>query len=67
MPVIVDGRALSPAEQDKMCRNKKHFRREEDAIWSAIRSQQYGGYVRGRVYRCPVCRGYHVSTAKKTS
>jgi hypothetical protein len=65
MAATAAGNALSREEQDRMCRDKRRFRSEPDALRSAIRSRRRGGYLGGRVYMCPVCGGYHVSTSRK--
>jgi hypothetical protein len=65
MAATAQGNALTRTEQDKMCRNKKRFRREGQAIEAAVRTQRFGAFGRSRVYRCPVCSGYHVGTGAK--
>lgn len=63
MAATAEGNRLTRAEQDKMCRNKRKFRREIDAIDHAIRSFRRGALqTTGRVYRCPVCPGWHVTS-----
>lgn len=42
-----------------MCRSKPRYPTENAAISVVIRRQQRGSG--GRVYRCPVCGGFHVA------
>lgn len=65
MAATPEGNALSRQEQHKMCRSKKRYRNESEAIDAVIRAQRRGQASRGRVYRCQICAGYHVSPAPK--
>lgn len=68
MAATAEGNALTREQQDRMCRSKKKFRKQGDAIDSVIRSRQRGLIATsGRVYKCPVCTHYHVTSAGDAS
>jgi hypothetical protein len=60
-----EGNALSPAERHRVCGGKRKYDREGRAIAAVIQLRQSRriGPLQGRVYRCPVCTKYHVTTA----
>jgi hypothetical protein len=61
MAATAEGNALSKAERERMCRGKRKFRREGDAIMAIARGQRSGRFAQGcRVYRCRVCPSWHV-------
>jgi len=62
MAATAEGNALTPAQRAAMCRNKKRFAREGDAINFVIQCRRRGMFIEGRVYKCPVCVGYHVTS-----
>lgn len=62
MAQTAEGNALTAEQRAKMCKNKKRFDREGKAIDFAIQAQRRGAMRHGRVYRCPVCTGYHVTS-----
>lgn len=62
MAATAQGNALTPEQRAKMCGNKRRFAREGLAIAFAIQAQRRGAMRHGRVYRCPVCTKYHVTS-----
>ncbi len=50
----------------KMCFNKKLFTTMVDAYKSILIQQKvYGDHREKRVYKCPVCKKFHITTAEK--
>lgn len=45
-----------------MCRTKRRYRKEGDAIAAVVAKKMRGSMHRGRVFHCPVCSGYHITT-----
>lgn len=45
-----------------MCTSKRPFLKEGKAIDFVIAAERRGAMVRGRVYRCPVCLRYHITS-----
>lgn len=62
MAATAEGNQLAEEQRRKMCQNKRRFRRENDALMFLIRCRQRGVFAAGRVYRCPVCGGHHVTS-----
>jgi hypothetical protein len=60
MAQTAEGNALTPEQRMRMCTSKRGFAKEGQALDFAVRCQQRTG--KGWVYRCPVCRKYHVGT-----
>lgn len=56
------GEALTREQRDKMCRSKRRFDREGKALSWVVECLRRGVFAAGRVYRCPVCSGYHVTS-----
>lgn len=50
---------LSVAEQQRMCERKRRYASRIDALIGCARDNGVG---RMRAYRCPVCRGWHLSS-----
>lgn len=65
MSATKEGDALSPEQQVKMCKSKRRFKKEGQAITAAAEWAAKGVFLGGRVYRCPVCNGHHVTTGAK--
>lgn len=61
MAATTEGNRLTEDQRQKMCRGKKRFRREGDAIFAAARAMAEAPGRWRRVYRCPVCAGYHIA------
>lgn len=62
MAQTAEGNALTPQERARMCTSKRRFVKEGLAIAFAIRCRQRGAFTGGRVYKCLVCLGYHVTS-----
>jgi hypothetical protein len=62
MAQTAEGNALTPKERARMCTSKKRFVKEGLAIAFVVRCRQRGVFSDGRVYRCQVCAGYHVTS-----
>jgi hypothetical protein len=62
MAQTAEGNQLTPQERARMCTSKKRFAKEGLAIAFVVRCQQRGMFTGGRVYKCPVCVHYHVTS-----
>lgn len=67
MAATTEGNQLSREEQDRMCRNKRRYRRENDALMAVVQARSRFRDGAGRVYRCPVCSAWHITHGLKTS
>jgi hypothetical protein len=59
-----EGNALTRDEQDRMCRDKRKFKKEKDAINAVVEGKRNGRLLNARVYRCPVCTKWHITSAR---
>jgi hypothetical protein len=62
MAQTAEGNRLTPKDRARMCTSKKRFAKEGDAINFVIQCRRRGMFHEGRVYKCPVCIGYHVTS-----
>jgi hypothetical protein len=56
-----EANALTQQQRNTICKNRRRFKRESEAITWVARRRHFEGAKAGRVYRCPVCPGYHVA------
>lgn len=62
MAQTAEGNQLTPQERARMCTSKKRFAKQGPAMDFVARCQARGVFNGGRVYKCPVCIGYHVTS-----
>lgn len=64
MSATPEGRLLTPQQRHAMCKSKRRFAEQNAAIDFTISCRQRGVFVSGggRVYSCPVCAGWHVTS-----
>lgn len=62
MAQTAEGNALTPQERARMCTSKRRFPKEGPAMDFFARCRARGVFSGGRVYKCPVCNGYHVTS-----
>jgi hypothetical protein len=62
MSATPEGRLLTPQQRHAMCKSKKRFAEQNAAINFTIKCRQNGVFAGGRVYVCPVCAGWHVTS-----
>ncbi len=62
MAQTAEGNALTPQERARMCTSKRRFVKEGPALDFVARARSRGAFNGGRVYKCPVCVGYHVTS-----
>lgn len=52
------------SRRDRMCTTKKRFSNKLNALsFSSRNTTQFSGYA--RVYKCPYCGGWHITTFEK--
>ena len=52
------------SRRDRMCTTKKRFSNKLNALsFSSRNTTQFSGYA--RVYKCPYCSGWHITTSEK--
>jgi len=62
MAQTAEGNALTPQERARMCTSKRRFVKEGLAMDFVVKCIQRRVFPRGRVYKCPVCAGWHVTS-----
>lgn len=62
MAQTAEGNALTPQERARMCTSKRRFIKQGLAIDFVAKCRARGVFNGGRVYKCPVCVGYHVTS-----
>jgi hypothetical protein len=62
MSATPEGRLLTPQQRHAMCKSKRRFAKQNEAIDFTISCRKRGVFAGGRVYRCPVCAGWHVTS-----
>ncbi len=53
---------VTPKERRKMCTGKRRYPTEGRAMNGAISSVRHGYMGAARVYHCPLCDGYHLTS-----
>jgi hypothetical protein len=47
------------------CKRKKKYSSDFEAQTALKKSRRYSGHVPSRVYKCPVCFNWHLTSSKK--